>query len=87
MKWLHERGFHKGDYREYTKPFYNLNKGAHYYVLDNPARRTVKCLSCPVAHGGMLEAHLLTRYRLQDGVLYLDEKPVNVVPENFSPGA
>lgn len=87
MKWLHDRGLHKGDYQEYEKPYYNLNKGAHYYVLDSASSYTIRCLSCPVKHGGILEAHLLTRYALKDGVLYFDGKPVNQVPPNFSPGA
>lgn len=86
IKWLKERGLHKGDYQEYEKPYYNLNKGSHYYVLENSAKRTIKCISCPVKHGGVLEAHLLTRYALKEGVLYLDGKPINQTPENFHPG-
>lgn len=87
IKWLKERGFHKGDYQEYEKPFYNLNKGGHYYVLKSPSSYTIECISCPVKHGGILEAHLLTRYTLKDGVLYLDGRAVNQVPENFHVGA
>jgi len=86
IKWLKDRGLHKGDYQEYEKPFYNLNKGGHYFVLDNSAKRTIKCISCPVKHGGMLEAHLLTRYALKDGVLSLDGRAINQTPENFHPG-
>lgn len=87
IKWLHEKGLHKGDYQEYEKPYYNLNKGGHYYVLDDPKRKTIRCISCPIKHGGLLEAHLLTRYRLHEGILYFDEKPINSLPENFTPGA
>lgn len=87
IKWLKERGLHKGDYQEYEKPFYNLNKGGHYFVLDNSTKRTIKCISCPVKHGGVLESHLLTRYTLKDGVLYLDGRAINQIPENFHPGA
>jgi len=86
MKWLHERGLHKGDYQEYEKPYYNLNKGGHYYVMDDPRKHTIKCISCPVKHGGILEAHKLSRYRLENGVLFLDDKAINQVPENFNAG-
>jgi len=87
IKWLHDRGLHKGDYQEYEKPYYNLNKGVHYFVMQDSRRRMIKCISCPVAHGGILEAHLLTRYTIHEGVLSLDGKPINQTPENFSPGA
>lgn len=86
VKWLQERGMWKGDYREYEKPYYNLNKGNHYYVMDDPRKGSIKCLSCPVKHGGILEAHLLTRYTLNEGVLALDGKAINTTPDNFSPG-
>lgn len=86
MKWLHERGLHKGDYQEYEKPYYNLNKGAHYFVMDDPRKHTIKCVSCPVKHGGILEAHKLSRYTLSEGVLSLDGKAINQVPENFNIG-
>lgn len=85
IKWLHERGLWGGDYREYEKPYYNLNKGAHYYVMENSRRRTIKCISCPVSHGGILEAHLLTRYSLGNGVLFFDGKPTNTTPDGFIP--
>lgn len=87
IKWLHEKGLHKGDYQEYEKPYYNLNKGSHYYVLDDPKKSTIKCLSCPIKHGGVLEAHLLTRYTLKEGVLYLDGEAINKTPEDFHLGA
>lgn len=87
IKWLHERGLHKGDYQEYNAPSWNLTKGSHYYVIEDAGKRSIKCISCSIKHGGILEARLLTRYRLNEGVLYLDDKPLNATPENFDPGA
>jgi len=85
IKWLHDRGFHKGDYREYESPHYNLNKGEHYYVIEDAKKGSIKCISCPVKHGGILEAHLLTKYTLKDGILSLNGKPINQTPKNFNP--
>ena len=41
----------------------------------------------PIKHGGVLEAHLLTRYTLKEGVLYLDGEAINKTPEDFHLGA
>ena len=56
---------------------FNLSKGAHYFVIDNPGKHSIKCISCPISHGGILEAHLLHQYKLEDGVLYLKGKAIN----------
>jgi hypothetical protein len=64
---------------------YHLTKGPHYYVIEDLRKRSVKCISCPISHGGILEAHLLARYKIEDGVLYLDGKPINKTPEGFKP--
>lgn len=85
IKWLHERGLHKGDYQEYEKPFYNINKGAHYFVVEDPKKRSIRCISCPVKHGGILESHLLTRYLIKNGTLFLDDRPINQTPSDFTP--
>lgn len=63
-----------------TKEF-NLSSGKHYFVMENIAKRSIKCISCPITHGGILEAHLLTRYTLTDGVLSLDGKALNTAPK------
>ncbi len=60
---------------------FNLTKGEHYFVMESIGKRSIKCISCPITHGGILEAHLLTRYKLEDGVLYLDDKPQNKAPK------
>lgn len=56
---------------------FNLSSGEHYFIMEDAKRRIIKCVSCPIPHGGVLEAHLLMRYKLEDGVLFLDEKPIN----------
>ncbi len=48
----------------------------HYYEITDFAKAEVACTSCSVKHGGILEAHLLTRYEVKDGVIYLDGKPM-----------
>lgn len=62
---------------------YNLSKGPHYYVVEDLRKRSVKCISCPVSHGGILEAHLLARYKVENGIIYLDGKPTNEAPKGF----
>jgi len=56
---------------------FNLSKGKHYFVIEDPHSGSVKCISCPITHGGILEAHLLHRYKIEGGVLYFDGKPLN----------
>lgn len=58
----------------------SLNKGRHYYVIENNRERSVKCISCAIPHGTILEAHMLHRYEVKDGIIYLDGKPLNEVP-------
>lgn len=53
----------------------------HYFEITNFKTAEVTCRSCPVRHGGYLEAHLLTRYRVTDGVIYLDNKPMTHAPQ------
>lgn len=55
----------------------NLRGGTHYYIIEDAKKRSIACLSCPVKHGGVLEAHMLSRYRIEDGILYLDGKAKN----------
>jgi hypothetical protein len=78
-------GTYHGDIKVTKIKEYHLTKGPHYYVVENPRRRSIKCISCPISHGGILEAHLLARYRLEKGVLYLDDEPVNQIPDGFKP--
>lgn len=68
---------------EHPKKTYNLSKGVHYFEVENAARKSIVCTSCPVRHGGILEAHLLTRYKLEDGILYLDGQAINQTKESL----
>jgi hypothetical protein len=81
IKELHQKGILKGDYREYEKPYYNLLKGEHYYEIEDAKKGSIVCTSCPVRHGGILESHLLARYKVEDGVLYLDDQAINKAPK------
>lgn len=73
-------GLRDKGYETITPKEFNLSSGKHYFVLESIGKRSIKCISCPITHGGILEAHLLTRYKLEDGVISLDGKPLNEAP-------
>ena len=75
-----ELGWWDGDIDIVPIKEFNLSGGVHYFVVENPATRSIRCTSCPISHGGILEAHMLTRYRVENGVLYFDDRPVNKTP-------
>lgn len=66
---------------ERPKKTINLSKGEHYFEIENIEKRSIICVTCPAPHGGILESHLLTQYRLADGVLFFRGKPVNKTPQ------
>ena len=55
-----------------------LSKGEHFFIISNNPAREVTCITCPLRHGGILEAHMLARYKVENGVIYLDGKPTNI---------
>ena len=76
-----KKGFTKSPITiEHPKQTYILNKGAHYFVVENNQTRSIKCITCPIQHGGILEAKFLTQYRVEDGVLYFKGKAINNTP-------
>lgn len=84
LRELKKKGVFKGEITEIIPKDFNITQAAHYYVVDDLRKRSIKCISCPVVHGGVLEAHLLSRYKVEDGILYFDGKPTNRIPEGFS---
>lgn len=70
-------GYRQDEITTHQTESWNLSKKEHYFVVDDNAKRSIKCISCSIPHGGILEARKLDRYRLDDGILYLDDKPVN----------
>lgn len=80
LKRAKKDGRFKGEIHEYHKPHYNLLKGEHYYEIEDAAKGSIKCVTCPIKHGGILEAHLLSQYELKNGVLYLDGVAQNKTP-------
>lgn len=62
---------------------FNLSGGKHYWVIDDPAKGTVRCASCPIRHGGTVDAYELARTRVEDGVIYLDDKATTKKPADF----
>ena len=76
-----KRGLWDGEIKIHQIKEYPLNKGEHYFIISNNRAREVKCTSCPLSHGGILEAHMLTRYKVENGVIYLDGKPTNQAPK------
>ena len=83
LRALKKKGLFKGDIDEIIPKDFNLKTGDHYYVIDDLRKHTVKCISCPIIHGGILEAHLLTRYRVENGIIFFDEEPTNTAPKDF----
>lgn len=71
------RGHWNGEIQVLPIKTFSLIKGKHYYVVENNRKRSIKCIACPVVHGTFLESHMLTRYKLEDGVLSVDGKPLN----------
>lgn len=63
---------------------YALTAGEHYFKVTDTKKGEVTCTSCAIQHGGILEAHLLTRYKVEDGVIYLDNKPMTRAPQKGS---
>lgn len=76
-----KKGLWDGEITTHQIVEHKITEGPHYYELTNIRKREVTCTSCPVRHGGILEAKLLTRYAVKDGIIYLDGKPTNTVPE------
>ena len=54
-----------------------MQESPHYFELESVEKRSIVCTSCAVKHGGILEARHLTRYKLEEGVLYFNGKPIN----------
>lgn len=78
LQFLFDKGIRKEKIDIIPIKEYNLAaSGKHYFVIDDIRKRTIKCTTCPVTHGGVLEAHLLTHYKVEDGVLYFEDKAIN----------
>ena len=75
-----KKGLWDGDVEHIEFKEHNLTGGKHYYEMLDVRKREIVCTTCPIRHGGILEAKMLTRYRLEKGVLYLDGKPCNETP-------
>ena len=69
LKIRKEKGLWNGEIKVHEIKEYNLNKGDHYFIIEDLKKRSVKCISCPISHGGILESHLLTRYTIENGVI------------------
>lgn len=83
LKARKEKGLWHGEIKVHKIREFNLSKGDHYYVVEDIRKRSVKCISCPVTHGGLLEANLLARYKVENGIIYLDGNPTNTMPKSF----
>lgn len=79
-----KKGLWDGEIKVSQIKKYPITKGDHYFVITNNRKREVTCMSCPIKHGGILEAHMLSRYRVENGVIYLDGKATNTTPKGFS---
>lgn len=63
---------------------YPLTAGEHYFQITNIRKREITCTACAVQHGGILEAHLLHRYKVENGIIYLDNKPMTKTAQKGS---
>lgn len=79
-----KKGLWNGEIEVIETKSHSLIKGKHYYVVENPRTRSIKCISCAVIHGTILEAKFLTRYKIEDGILYFDNKPMNEKADNIT---
>lgn len=78
-----EKGLWHGEIEVHEIKETNITKGTHYYVVENPRTGSVKCTSCSISHGHILEPHLLTRYDIRDGVIYFDGKAITQAPTRY----
>lgn len=62
------------------KNLFSSKSKVHYFVIKDIRKREVECTSCELHHGGILEAHLLTRYKIENGIIYFDGNPINETP-------
>lgn len=76
-----KKGLWSGEIDRIAVTEYDLTKGTHYYEITSLQKREVTCILCPIAHGGILEAHLLSRYQVKNGIIYLDKMPRTRAPE------
>jgi hypothetical protein len=75
------KGLWDGEIDRITVTEYDLTKGTHYYEITDARKREVTCNLCPIRHGGVLEAHMLSRYEVKNGIIYLDKMPRTRAPE------
>ena len=74
------KGLYSGDVDHIEIKEHNLTSGKHFYEFESIQNRTIVCTTCPVRHGGILEAKHLLDYELKAGVLYFKGKACNETP-------
>lgn len=81
LKERKKKGLWDGEITTHEVKDYPITSGEHYYEITDIRKREVTCTSCPIKHGGILEAHKLTRYEVKDGIIYLDGKAMTKAPK------
>lgn len=71
------RGLFQGEIDVVQTKEFNLTRGAHYFVVADNRGRDIKCISCPISHGCILDARNLTKYKIEDGVIFYNGKALN----------
>ena len=84
LKERKKKGLWDGEITTHQIVEHQITGGPHYYVVSNAGKREITCTSCAMRHGGILEAHLLSRYQTENGIIYLDGKAQNVTPQKGS---
>lgn len=62
---------------------YVLSGGEHYWAIDDARTRGVICLSCPIRHGGIIDAKEASETTIKKGIIYFRGKEITKKPKNF----
>ena len=70
--------------QHFDAPQYKLTTGEHYWVVSDPKRLEISCTSCPIKHGGIIDAHEAYKTNIIDGVIYVDGNPISKTPSSLT---
>lgn len=69
---------------EHAKSEVNLSRlmqdKPHYFEIEDIRKRIIACTSCPIKHGGILDASDLSQTKIENGVLFYKGEAINRIP-------
>lgn len=80
LKKRKKSGLWSGEVETIEMKEHNLSSGKHFFEFLDIRKREIVCTSCPIRHGGILEAKDLMNYELKGGVLYFKGRAINDTP-------